>query len=162
MLENEISRSERHNLPLAVIMLDIDRGAFDDVASRGVGLKAINDTFGHQAGDALLRDVAGYLESTVRRADSIARYGGDEFVILAPQTSRDDALTLARRVRQSLGRAEFRVAGTAIRLTASVGVSVFQPGTGDTAVTLVRRADQGLYLAKEQGGDRECLIESPQ
>ncbi|HHX45338.1 MAG TPA: diguanylate cyclase [Chloroflexi bacterium] len=162
LLENEISRSERHNLPLAVIMLDIDRGAFDDVASRGVGLKAINDTFGHQAGDALLRDVAGYLESTVRRADSIARYGGDEFVILAPQTSRDDALTLARRVRQSLGRAEFHVAGTAIRLTASVGVSVFQPGTGDTAVTLVRRADQGLYLAKEQGGDRECLIESPQ
>ena len=142
-------------------MLDIDRGAFDDVASRGVGLKAINDTLGTRPVTPAAR--RGRLpRGTVRRADSIARYGGDEFVILAPQTSRDDALTLARRVRQSLGRAEFHVAGTAIRLTASVGVSVFQPGTGDTAVTLVRRADQGLYLAKEQGGDRECLIESPQ
>jgi len=161
MLEAEISRSERHNLPLAVIMLDLDRGgAGDGSAGRGMGLKAINDTFGHQAGDRLLGEVAAYLESTVRRADTIARYGGDEFVILAPQTGRDEALALAERVRRQLARTSFNVAGRAIRLTASVGVSVFRPGAGDTAGAVVSRADQGLYLAKERGGDQECLVEA--
>lgn len=161
LLEAEISRSERHNLPLAVIMLDLDRGdSADGMTNRGVGLKAINDTFGHQAGDRLLREVAGYLASTVRRADTIARYGGDEFAILAPQTGCDDALALAKRVRRQLGQAAFDVAGTPVRLTASVGVSVFRPGTGDTAGAVVSRADQGLYLAKERGGDRECLVEA--
>lgn len=161
LLETEISRSERYNLPLAVIMLDLDRGdPRDGDLARGVGLKTINDAFGHQAGDALLRDVAAYLESTVRRADIVARYGGDEFVILAPQIEPDDALSLARRVRQELHRAVFHVAGQEIRLTASVGVSVFRPGTGDTAGAVVRRADQGLYLAKERGGDQECLVDA--
>lgn len=154
LLEAEISRSERHHLPLTVIMLDLDRGD----AGGGVGLKTINDTFGHQAGDRLLREVAAYLANTVRRADTIARYGGDEFVILAPQTGHDDALALANRVRQQLGRAAFCVAGRAIRLTASVGVGVFLPGAGDTAGAVVSRADQGLYMAKERGGDQVCLV----
>lgn len=158
LLEAEISRSERYNLPLAVIMLDLDHGgANDGDLDRGMGLKAINDTFGHQAGDRLLREVAAYLAGTIRRADTIARYGGDEFVILAPQTGRDDALALARRVRQQLGGMAFEVAGRTIRLTASVGVGVFQPGTGDTAGAVVSRADQALYAAKERGGNQECL-----
>jgi two-component system, cell cycle response regulator len=160
LLEAEISRSERHILPLAVIMLDLDRGGSGaDGAQCGVGLKTINDTFGHQAGDQLLREVAAYLANAIRRADWIARYGGDEFVILAPQTGRDSALALANRVRQQLGRAAFDVAGRAIRLTASVGVGVFQPGTGDTAGAVVSRADQGLYLSKERGGDQVCLVD---
>jgi len=161
LLEAEISRSERHSLPFAVIMLDLDRGGSGkDDAQGGVGLKTINDTFGHQAGDQLLREVAAYLANAIRRADWIARYGGDEFVILAPQTGRDSALALANRVRKQLGRAAFDVAARAIRLTASVGVGVFRPGTGDTAGAVVSRADQGLYLSKERGGDQVCLVDA--
>jgi len=156
VLEAEISRAERHHLPLAVIMLDLDGGD----TGAGVGLKMINDAFGHQAGDELLRDVAACLANTIRRADTIARYGGDEFVILAPQTGRDDALALANRVRWQLGRGAFRVAGQVVRLTASVGVGVFQPGTNDTAQAVVSRADRGLYLAKEHGGDGVRLVET--
>jgi len=104
--------------------------------------------------------VAACLANTIRRADTIARYGGDEFVILAPQTGRDDALALANRVRWQLGRGAFRVAGQVVRLTASVGVGVFQPGTNDTAQAVVSRADRGLYLAKEHGGDGVRLVET--
>jgi len=156
LLEAEISRSERHGLPLSVIMMDLDRGDADG----GVGLKTINDTYGHQAGDELLRAVAAFLGNAVRRADTIARYGGDEFIILAPQTGHDEALVLAHRVSQHLGRAQFQVAGNAIRLTASVGVAVFRPGRGDSAGAVVSRADQGLYLSKECGGDRVRLVDA--
>jgi diguanylate cyclase (GGDEF)-like protein len=149
LLDAEISRAERYHQEFAVIMFDHDNR----------GLKRINDTYGHQAGDQLLRDVARVVEQNVRRADVVARYGGDEFVVLAPQTSREQALVLAERICSRLHDQEFIVADQVEHVTVSVGVTVFHPECGETASTVVARADQGLYQAKERGGDQVCLAE---
>lgn len=151
LLGVEISRAERYGQELAVIMLDIDREN---------GLKDINDTFGHQAGDELLRAVARFLEDTVRRADVVARYGGDEFVILAPQTGMSEAKALANRVRDKLNEVPFVVRGRRAHVTVSVGVAVFRPGRGESADTVVSLADRGLYIAKERGGNQVCMIQA--
>ena len=149
MLEAEISRAERYRQEFALIMFDHDNR----------GLKRINDTYGHQAGDQLLREVAWLVEENVRRADVVARYGGDEFVVLAPQTGREQALILAERICSRLHDKEFMVSGHSEHVTVSVGLTVFHPECGETASTVVARADQGLYQAKELGGDRVCLAE---
>ncbi|MFO7917631.1 MAG: diguanylate cyclase [Anaerolineae bacterium] len=149
LLQVEKSRIARHGQQLAVIMLDID--------SKG-GLKVINDTYGHQAGDSLLRAVANLLCNTVRREDVVARYGGDEFIILAPQTGRAAALALARRLCKKIREEPFDVAGHTVHITVSIGVAVSRPGKRETADEIVTRADNDLYLAKRQGGDRVCPI----
>jgi two-component system cell cycle response regulator len=131
-------------------MLDIDRQH---------GLKAINDTYGHQAGDKLLCWIGELLRDNVRLADVVARYGGDEFIIMAPQTGIDKALTLATRVRKILAESEFRYDGETHHITVSIGVAVFQPGHKESASSVVSLADQGLYLAKERGGNQVCMIE---
>jgi len=151
LLEAEINRAERHNQELAVIMLDIDGGY-------GTGLKFVNDTYGHPAGDELLRQVAETLITHVRRSDVVARYGGDEFAILAPQTGEREAYILAARICQKFMETTFTIAGHETRVTFSVGVGVFRPGQGQTATGVVSVADRGLYLAKEQGGNRVCLV----
>jgi len=155
LLEAEISRSERHHLELAVIMLDVDCG-------RDSGLKAINDTYGHQAGDAALRALAKCLQENIRRADIVARYGGDEFIILAPQTDKGNALALAGRLCGLVRSTPFDVAGHEAHLTMSMGAAVFQPGKGDNANAVVNRADRGVYLAKERGGDQVCIVDLPE
>ncbi len=149
LLEAEISRAERYKQQLALIMFDHDNR----------GLKRINDTYGHQAGDQLLRDVARLVEQNVRRADVVARYGGDEFVVLAPQTSRKAAEVLAERICVRLREREFSVGGHVEHITVSVGLAVFQPGRGETASSMVARADRALYQAKDGGGDQVCLAE---
>ncbi|MFP3896408.1 MAG: diguanylate cyclase [Anaerolineales bacterium] len=149
LLRGEKSRTARHGQQLAIIMLDID--------SKN-GLKVINDTYGHQAGDSLLRAVANLLRNKVRREDVVARYGGDEFIILAPHTGRSAALALARRLCKKIRENPFSVAGQTVHITVSVGVAVSQPEKKETADEIVTRADNGLYLAKSQGGDLVCTI----
>ena len=149
LLEAEISRAERHGLELAVIMFDIDREH---------GLKIINDTYGHQAGDVLLHELAKLLQLCVRRADVVARYGGDEFVIMAPATAKGAARSLADRICKTIRETPFMVAGHHAHITASGGVAVFRSGVNDTASSLVALADQGSYLAKGLGGDQVAMI----
>ncbi len=144
-LQAEKSRIARHDQQLAVIMLDIDSKS---------GLKVINDTYGHQAGDSLLRALANLLRNEVRCEDVVARYGGDEFIILAPQTGRAEALALARRLCKKIREEPFDVAGHTVHITVSVGVAVSRPGTNEKADEIVSRADNGLYLAKSRGGDQ--------
>jgi diguanylate cyclase (GGDEF)-like protein len=151
LLEAEISRAERHGQELAVVMLDIDRGT---------GLKRINDTLGHQAGDEALCTISHFLQENVRRADVVARYGGDEFIVLAPQTGQQEASVLANRICEQLAETPLVVQGQGMRVTVSVGVAVFRPGVGENASIVVSRADRGLYLAKEQGGNRVCYVAS--
>jgi diguanylate cyclase (GGDEF)-like protein len=153
LLEAEISRAERHNQELAVAMLDVDCG-------RNTGLKAINDTYGHQAGDAALKAVASFLQLNVRRADVVARYGGDEFIVLAPQTGQEDTLVLANRLCALLRETPFSAGGHEVHLTVSIGAAVFRPGRGDNANTVVNLADRGVYLAKERGGDQVCMVDA--
>ena len=154
VLDAEISRSERHHMELSVIMVDLDKG-------EDRGLKVINDTYGHQAGDEMIRMAARFLQDNVRRADVVARYGGDEFIILAPQTGKPEVLALATRLCEQLAAAPFSVAGRPLHITASIGVSVYLPGNGHSADRLVALADRGLYLAKEGGGNQVCMVDEP-
>jgi diguanylate cyclase (GGDEF)-like protein len=127
----EIARHTRHGESFAVVMLDLD------------GFKALNDRFGHAAGDELLCDVASGLTHAVRAQDTVARLGGDEFCVLAPQTGRDATQPLMTRIEPAVTRATAGVE----TLRASVGIAVF-PEDGRTASTLLHRADERLLEAK--------------
>jgi diguanylate cyclase (GGDEF)-like protein len=131
-------------------MLDID------------GFKALNDRYGHQAGDTALRRVASLMKSCVRTSDLVARYGGEEFVaILVEIRSPADALQIAERMRLAIkNRPVAEKDGTGISLTVSVGVA-FYPEDGVDAHQLIAAADGALYRAKALGRDRVCAAEPP-
>ncbi len=118
------------------------------------GFKAVNDQLGHQVGDEVLREVAARLQATVREDDVVARYGGDEFVIVCEVPTEDDALEVAERVRRSL-REPHRMLPESLTVGASIGVSL--TAVSSTSVErerLIRAADQAMYSAKFAGGDQ--------
>jgi diguanylate cyclase (GGDEF)-like protein len=127
---------------LSVLMLDIDH------------FKAINDELGHLAGDAVLRDMARILREGLRSVDSVGRYGGEEFVLILPQTRPPEARQTAERLRQEIARHEFKTGDRITHITVSVGVATFPSDDVDSASTLLRQADLALYRAKEQGRNR--------
>jgi len=151
LLDGEISRAERHSQELAVIMLDVDRAN---------GLKVINDSYGHQAGDSLLVQTANLLMQNVRRADAVARYGGDEFIIVAPQTGRHHAVALGERICRTIREFPYQIAGHDEHISVSTGVAIFHPGSSQTGNDIVSEADASLYLAKGRGGDQVAIIEA--
>lgn len=134
LLYEEVTRAERHNLPLSVLMFDLDR------------FKDINNSFGHNTGDKVLQEVAGQLRQAIRTSDPFGRWGGDEFLVLATNTDGKQAVELAERLRESLEDFQFNSVG---KVTASFGVTTYQKG--DSPETLIRRADMGLYKAKSCG-----------
>ncbi|WP_345611128.1 putative bifunctional diguanylate cyclase/phosphodiesterase, partial [Pseudonocardia adelaidensis] len=141
-LEHALDRAERTRQPVSVAFVDLD------------GFKAVNDTLGHAAGDALLVAVAGRLRGALRSADTLARLGGDEFAVLVEQG--DDATAAARRLLATL-RDPFHVHGRSVAVSASIGVATVEPGqdTGTDAATraatLVHRADVAMYAVKASG-----------
>jgi diguanylate cyclase (GGDEF)-like protein len=137
-LRLELARSRRNNLPLALILADIDH------------LKQINDTHGHPAGDAAIRHVADALQRGRRETDLAARLGGEEFALLLPQTDRNGAVRAAERIRGELTATTVPVVG---RVTVSLGVALF-PEDGGDETELVARADERLYAAKSGGRNR--------
>jgi two-component system, cell cycle response regulator len=141
-LAEEVKRALRYRTSLACVMVDLDN------------LKPINDQLGHVAGDAAIEAVAEVIRRELRETDFAARYGGDEFVILLPHTSADEARVLAERVQVRLRDAGPEVDGHAILLTASFGISALDETPDDPAGTLVRRADAALYEAKRAGRAR--------
>jgi two-component system cell cycle response regulator len=147
LLAAEISRSGRFRRPLSLLMIDLDQ------------LKAVNDRFGHQAGDDVLKEAAWALKRSVRNCDIVARYGGDEFVIILVETGKTDAMTtadrLSRVMRASRDGQDGERAGDERLMTISIGVASF-PTDARAGDELVRKADQALYKAKAQGGD--CVI----
>ncbi|MGM0788392.1 MAG: transporter substrate-binding domain-containing diguanylate cyclase, partial [Thermodesulfobacteriota bacterium] len=134
LLENEISRVQRTARPFSVIMLDVDY------------FKYINDLYGHQAGDDALREISGLLRTNVRQADSLGRWGGEEFLIICPDTSGKGAAVLAENLRRITGSRKLSVGAG---VTCSFGVAEYRPGEGVNQ--LLGRADRAMYRAKTLG-----------
>jgi len=140
-LHSEWSRSQRYRLPLSVVMLDIDF------------FKRVNDTYGHAAGDDVLRRVAESMSLSCRESDLLCRYGGEEFCAILPETTETNAALWADRVRESVAAKPIKIGDDTIDITASFGVAQMSTDT-DCAEELVDCADQALLLAKRSGRNR--------
>ncbi len=141
ILNQEIKRALRYQTPLSLVMYDIDH------------FKRVNDTYGHQMGDSVLVELTRLVGSHTRESDSLARWGGEEFMIVVTQLAMEDAVKLAEKLRVLIGETEFTGVG---KLSCSFGVAQFAPD--DTADTLAARADQALYLAKTGGRNRVATV----
>ncbi len=143
-LQREIDRQRRNGLPLAVLMADLD------------AFKAVNDTYGHLAGDAVLQEAARRLMATVRSYDFVGRYGGEEFLIILPGCSPSDLLASAERLRRIIADRPIETSAGAIAITLSLGCVSAQPeGEGiQSGTALLRSADTALYAAKAGGRNR--------
>jgi diguanylate cyclase (GGDEF)-like protein len=147
-LGTALARVNRYREPLALLLVDVD------------GLKRINDRDGHAAGDAALRAVAEAIQTALRESDAAARWGGDEFAILALNISRPSALALAERIRALIARPRAPCC-----LTGSLGVVSVEPTEGSRridAATLMRTADAALYEAKRHGGNTVAILDAAQ
>jgi diguanylate cyclase (GGDEF)-like protein len=141
-IDEMFEHAKRLNEPFACVMCDLDR------------FKSVNDTYGHQAGDAVLKQLAKILRNEVREIDRAGRYGGEEFLLLLPGTVLDAAVTFAERVRKQIEGHTFTFDSTTIRRTASFGVSAWPHPRIAHCDGLVRAADDALYVAKETGRNR--------
>ena len=139
LVETELKLVERHGHPMTVALVDLDH------------FKSINDRFGHQAGDAVLIGFANLAQSQLRQVDKVARWGGEEFLIMLPQVKAAEALTALERLRLSMGSHGF-TGHPGVGATFSVGLA--QARAGESLEHLIERADQALYQAKENGRDR--------
>jgi diguanylate cyclase (GGDEF)-like protein len=147
-LKDEIRRSDRLNTPLALLLIDVDH------------LKEINDRGGgHEAGDFALRAVAESLRSTCRTTDLPARFGGDEFAVIAPFAEARQGMELAARIRKALGSIRLGPPASQVSLTVSIGVADLQSAGPRTPEALCEAADRALYLAKSRG--RDCVAVLP-
>jgi diguanylate cyclase (GGDEF)-like protein len=143
-LEEELARSRRETLPLAVVLLDIDH------------FKKVNDSHGHPAGDQVLRIMASVMKQNVRDVDLCGRYGGEEFAVALPATSVAGAMKVAERIREAVEAQAFTLGGQPAKLTVSLGVSCF-PENGQTLEVLIKAADQALYVSKQNGRNQVSL-----
>jgi two-component system cell cycle response regulator len=145
-LEREIGRAQRYRRELSLIMFDLDR------------FKSVNDTFGHLAGDHVLKHLATVVRQHIRREDVLARYGGEEFAIILPEIDHHNALQFGEKIRRLVERTGFRFEDADIPITISVGVATLAPAIEDWG-GFVKLADDHLYAAKAGGrnqvvGDR--------
>ncbi|WP_077035172.1 GGDEF domain-containing protein [Pelomonas sp. KK5] len=141
----ELARSERYGGSLCVALADLDH------------FKSINDRFGHEVGDAVLRHVSHLIRNVARNADCVCRWGGEEFIVLLPQTALDGAESIAERIRQQVSDAPLQLSagGEPLHVTMTLGVAMLNPGEAfDNAV---RRADKALYAGKAAGRNRAVL-----
>ncbi len=145
-LETEVDRAERLGQPLSLIMIDLDN------------FKQINDNYGHQAGDQVLRQVAADLSSRVRKYDFIGRYGGEEFCVCAPGVAQKEAVELAERLRCGIEGLRIKIPNseTELQITASLGVSSISDDNIVNIDELIMLSDEALYLAKRRGKNQVC------
>ena len=145
VLEVEFDRCRRYDMPLSLLMLDIDN------------FKKVNDTYGHQKGDEVLVSLAGVLSRLSRISDTPSRYGGEEFVMILPQTPSAGAWIIAERIRSEMGEQQFESEQGVFSVTISCGVSQLNLSVMKSPADLIHHADKALYQAKEQGRDRTVL-----
>lgn len=142
LLDRELSRFGRSHKPFSVLMLDIDY------------FKKINDTYGHHNGDLVLETFASICARTIRKVDSVCRWGGEEFLVLLPETQLKDAVVIAERLRREITSTDYNLDGTTLKVSASLGLAQYRKEI--TVDDCIRVADQCLYQAKENG--RNCLV----
>jgi diguanylate cyclase (GGDEF)-like protein len=147
-LAREVNHAMRKNRSIAVVMLDLDN------------YKRFNDTFGHQAGDLLLREIGGILKTRVRAADLACRYGGEEFAVILSEVDSDGARTCVEILREQIKHLPLQYRGQALSsVTVSAGIAMF-PVHGQNPEDLIRPADGALYRAKQAGRDRLVICDS--
>lgn len=140
-LRRERARAEREEAQFAIVMIDADE------------MKAINDRYGHEVGNDMMRHMANAIAQTLRTSDMVARYGGDEFVVLLPRAGAEGARQAADRMLSSIGNMSFDAGGQRISTTASIGYAVYPDTTKDLQLLLVQ-ADQAMYASKKAGRNR--------
>lgn len=145
ILQRECARSLRTGSPLGVVMADLDH------------FKRINDTYGHLAGDEVLREVSGRMLAAVRSYDSIGRYGGEEFVMILPDCEAASALQQAERLRLDVGKNLVQASGNELSVTLSLGIAASTQAPWGDYQALLRAADSALYRAKAAGRNQACL-----
>ena len=141
-LDRELSRSARYGRPLALIMIDLDR------------FKNVNDDLGHLGGDFTLREVASCIKGNVRKEELFARFGGEEFAVVLPETSREGGIYVAERIRSQVEKHSFVYEGKTFPVTISVGVATTNGDETLTPNELIRQADENLFKAKHDGRNR--------
>ncbi|MCE5283477.1 MAG: GGDEF domain-containing protein [Deltaproteobacteria bacterium] len=149
LVRREIARSRRSGRPLVLMMMDID------------DFKRINDTYGHLAGDNVLRRLAAVTLSCLRRNDFFGRYGGEEFIVLLPETDGAGASLLAERLRSRIAEASVQEGPATVRWTVSIGLTVLHAADAAELDLLLRTADEALYSAKAQGKNRVVQMALP-
>jgi diguanylate cyclase (GGDEF)-like protein len=150
VLTGEVARAERSRHPFAVMMIDTDH------------FKKYNDTFGHLAGDALLKQIGQIIKESLRSVDVAARYGGDEFIVLLPDIEKDQVSAVAERIRSQVTMDTLSRAADGVVVTTSIGLAVY-PEHAQSAEAMIASADQALYHAKEHGRNRvEIACGNPQ
>lgn len=142
VLQSELERVKRYNDNFSLLLLDVD------------DFKVLNDTYGHLCGDDVLRGLGALISSLSRKSDSAFRYGGEEFVILLPETDRIGAFRAAERLREGFARLEFQFGDACIHKSISIGVSTYL--SGDDADSILARVDAAMYRAKREGKNRTC------
>ncbi len=141
-LDSEIERAERYNVTFSLILLDLDN------------FKEVNDSYGHLAGDFVLKNMAHLIGKTLRTIDIVGRYGGEEFIIILPQIDLENAYIVGERLRQAVEAEKFLYNDNVMQLTISLGVATYQ--SGRNAQSLIKIADDNLYRAKKEGKNRTC------
>ncbi len=141
-LEKEIGRAERYGSKFAIIMFDIDN------------FKQINDIYGHQVGDKVLKELVDIVKNYIRKSDIFARWGGEEFMILVPIKDKSDAYKIAEKIRKRIEEFRFDKIGN---LTVSLGISFYK--NGDSMKSIIRRADTALYEAKKSGKNKTVVAD---
>jgi len=141
VFNEEINRAKRYNHPFSIIILDIDY------------FKLVNDNYGHNIGDETLISIAKILQNSIRETDTIGRWGGEEFMILAAETTIENTFALAEKIRKNIEKYNFNVIS---HKTASFGISTYK--LGDTQEVLVQKADEALYIAKKSGRNRVEVV----
>ncbi|MEZ4704214.1 MAG: GGDEF domain-containing protein [Bdellovibrionota bacterium] len=141
----EFSYSKRHDSKLSVMLFDLDH------------FKQINDTYGHLAGDQILRKFAAEITAMKRHEDLFARYGGEEFVLLLRDTDQESAVSIAEKIRTRIEKVSFQADKHAVHVTVSIGVATFQENNFFHHDELLRKADQQLYRAKQTGRNAVCF-----
>ena len=142
LFEKELSKQQRSKRSISFVMIDIDY------------FKKINDTYGHIVGNKVLKEFSNILLNSVRKSDIISRYGGEEFSMVLPETSKENTLLLCERIRKKIEDFKFNIANKTVKVTISMGVFFKEVGDNKNKYEIIREADEQLYKAKSNGRNR--------